>query len=88
VPAEGGRNQVERAVGVEATAEDAAGDTVQRRQIPGNLRAVDGEMRRDGAVQTLLSEDVVVGCSSGSGEPDTNSRSDRWSAGIIQVWCC
>jgi hypothetical protein len=50
VPAESGRNQVECAVSVEATAEDAAGDTVERGEVPGDLRAVDGEMRRDRAV--------------------------------------
>jgi hypothetical protein len=80
MPAKGGRDQVKRAVGVEATAENAAGDAVQRREIPGDLRAVNSEMRRDWAVQALLDEDLVVqrsaGCCSGSGEPIGRSTSD------------
>ena len=44
---------------VEAPTENAACDTVQTGQIPAYLGFVDGEMRRDGAVAALSSEDGV-----------------------------
>lgn len=63
MPAEQRRDQIGGTEGVEAPAEDRAGDSVQRRAVPGDLRLVDGQVRRDGPVQPLLDEDVVrVGC--------------------------
>jgi hypothetical protein len=61
VPADGGRDEVEDAEGVEAAGEGDAGDTVERRAVPGDLRLVDAEVGSDGAVQALLCEDLVVG---------------------------
>lgn len=54
VPAKVGGHQVETAEGVKATAESAAGDTVESGEIPGDLRGVDGEVGSDGPVQALF----------------------------------
>jgi hypothetical protein len=61
VPADGGRDEVEDAEGVEAAGEGDAGDAVERAAVPGDLRLVDAEVGSDGAVQALLCEDLVVG---------------------------
>lgn len=61
VPAEGGRDQVEGAIEVEAAAEDAAGDAVERGAVPGDLGLVDAEMGGYGAVEALVGEDIVAG---------------------------
>lgn len=65
VPADGGRDEVEDAEGVEAAGEGDAGDAVERRAVPGDLRLVDAEVGSDGAVQALLCEDLVVGWGGG-----------------------
>ena len=62
MPAEQRRDQVRGAEDVEAAAEGRAGDAVQRRAVPGYLRLVDREVRRDGAVEALLDEDGVCVC--------------------------
>lgn len=60
VPAGEGGDSVGGEEGVHATRDDAAGDTVQSGGVPGNLRAVDGKVWRDGAVQALLLQNVVA----------------------------
>ena len=72
VPADGGRDEVEDAEGVEAAGEGDAGDAVERTAVPGDLRLVDAEVGSDGAVQALLCEDLVVG----------------WGGGGVSVGCC
>jgi hypothetical protein len=67
VPADGGRNQVQDAEDVEAAAQGDTGDAVEGRAVPGDLRLVDAEMGRDGAVQALLCEDLVRGLGRGHG---------------------
>jgi hypothetical protein len=67
VPAEVGSDEVGGAEGVEAAGEDAAGDAVEGGEVPGDLRAVDGEVRGDGAVETLFGEDSVLGVLLGEG---------------------
>lgn len=59
VPAHGGGHEVGEAEEVEAAAEHDAGDTVERGGDPGDLGAVDGQMRGDGAVTALLDEDLL-----------------------------
>ena len=54
------RDEVQAAEGVEGAADDEARDAVQRREVPGYLRFVDGEVRGDGAVEALLREDGVL----------------------------
>lgn len=44
---------------VEATRQHDTGDAVEHRRVPGDLRAVDGQVRGDGAVAALLDEDLV-----------------------------
>lgn len=61
VPTDGGCDEVEDAEGVEAAGEGDAGDTVERRAVPGDLRLVDAEVGSDGAVEALLCEDLVGG---------------------------
>lgn len=50
VPAEDRGDEVQGAVDVEAAAEDAAGDAVEGRAVPGDLGLVDGEVGGYGAV--------------------------------------
>ena len=76
VPADGGRDEVQDAEGVEAAGEGDAGDAVERRAVPGDLRLVDAEVGGDGAVQALLCEDLVVGWGGGG-----VSVGLLWSAG-------
>lgn len=72
VPADGGRDEVEDAEGVEAAGEGDAGDAVEGAAVPGDLRLVDAEVGSHGAVQALLCEDLVVG----------------WGGGGVSVGCC
>lgn len=58
VPSERGRGKVCEAEEVEGPGEHDAADTVQGAAIPGDLRAVDGQVRGDGALETLLGEDL------------------------------
>jgi hypothetical protein len=60
VPAEQWCNEVAEAEDVEGTAERAPRDAVHRRQVPGHLRLVDGEVGRDGTRQALLDEQLVA----------------------------
>jgi len=60
MPSEERGNQVREAKDVEGTGQHGAGNAVEDGSIPGYLRAVDREMRRDGAVETLLDEDLVT----------------------------
>lgn len=75
MPARQRRDEVGGAEDVEAAAEDAARDAVERRSVPGYLRAVDGEVRGDGAVAALGGEDLLrvgrlegLGCGGSGGE--------------------
>jgi hypothetical protein len=65
-------DQVSCAEDVEGAAHQAAGDTIEDRAIPGDLRAIDAEVRRDRSVQALFGEDffagVVLGHRLGRGE--------------------
>ena len=65
VPADGRRNEVQGAESVEGAREGDTGHAVERRAVPGDLRLVDAEVRRDGAVQALLCEDGVRGLGGG-----------------------
>lgn len=56
VPAEQGRDEVAETEEVETAGQDRACDTVQRGANPGDLWLVDGEMRSDWSVETLLNE--------------------------------
>lgn len=56
VPAEQGRDEVAEAEEIETAGQDRACDTVQGGADPGDLRLVDGEMRSDWSVETLLNE--------------------------------
>lgn len=61
VPPQQRGRQVRRREDVHAAREHAAGDAVERGPVPGDLGAVDGKVRGDGAVQTLGGEDGVGG---------------------------
>lgn len=61
VPSGVGRGKVREAEEVERAGQSDARDAVQRRGVPGDLGAVDGEMRRDGAVEALLAQDLLAG---------------------------
>ena len=66
------RGEVGKAEEVQRARERDAGDTVERRGVPGDLRAVDREMGGDGAVQALLGEDLgggFLGSGFSGGEP-------------------
>ena len=54
VPSQHWGDQVQSAVEVEDAADRAARDAVQGGEVPGDLGTVDGEMRRDGAVEALV----------------------------------
>lgn len=43
---------------VEKTRQGDTGDTVRTREVPGDLRAVDANVRRNGAVQALLRQEL------------------------------
>ena len=71
VPAKSGREEISSSPQVERTGQDDAGDTVQGGSDPTDLGLVDSQMGRDGAVQTLLGENLgwvlsVGGSGSGS----------------------
>lgn len=61
VPASVRSNEVGYAEEVERSGENDGGQAVETRGVPGDLRLVDGEMRGDGAVETLFGEDLGVG---------------------------
>lgn len=72
MPAESGRGKVSGGPEVEGAGEGDTGDTVQGRANPADLGLVDGQVRSDGTVQTLLSQDVgrafgIGGRGAGSG---------------------
>lgn len=89
VPADGGRDEVEDAEGVEAAGEGDAGDTVERRAVPGDLRLVDAEVGSDGTVEALLCEDLVRGlgrahgCGGGVSVGAVVSGRKRSSGGLL-----
>lgn len=58
VPSECRRSEVCETKEVEGPGEHDAADTVESTAIPSDLRAVDGQVRGDGALETLLREDV------------------------------
>jgi hypothetical protein len=58
VPSGVWRCEVCEAEEIQRAGEDDCRDTVQGRAIPCDLRAVDGEMWGDGAVEALFDEDV------------------------------
>lgn len=55
-----GCDEVRRAEEVERAAKDEPRDAVRYRPVPCYLWSVDAEMRRDGTIETLLREDVMV----------------------------
>ena len=57
MPSERGRNEVCDTEDVEGSGEHESADAVEATGIPGDLRAVDGQVRGDGALETLLCED-------------------------------
>ena len=67
VPAEDGSDQVGKTEGVKGTGGGDTSDTVEGRTVPGDLRLVDGKVRRDGAGQTLLGQDLLRGLAVGHG---------------------
>lgn len=58
VPTKGGGSQVCEAEEVKGTGKGNSSDTVQCRQVPGDLGLVDTEMRSDGAMKTLFGKDL------------------------------
>jgi hypothetical protein len=63
VPANDGCNEVGSSENVERTRDSRACNAMQRTGIPGDLRAVDGKMGSNRAVQALLRKDFTwVGC--------------------------
>jgi hypothetical protein len=68
VPAEQGSGEVGSCEEVKRAGQDKTSDTVSGTTIPGDLRAVDGQVGSDGAAETLLSEELCgigglrVGC--------------------------
>lgn len=67
VPAEEWRDQVADTEEVEGTGEDGARDAVQSRDVPGDLRLVDGEVRGDGPVEPLFDDEGFCGGGVGGG---------------------
>jgi len=59
MPASVWRCEVGESPQVEGSGNDDGGQTVKARGVPGDLRLVDGQMRGDGAVDTLLDEDFM-----------------------------
>ena len=59
MPSKERRHEVCSTENVETPAKDGAGDAGKGGAVPGYLRAVDGEMRGDGAVETLFFEDGI-----------------------------
>lgn len=57
MPSRQGRGEVSEAEDVEGTREGDAGQSVEHGEVPCDLRAVDAQMRSDGAVQALLRQD-------------------------------
>lgn len=60
MPSERRRCEVCDAEDVETATEDDAGDTIESRGVPGDLRSVDGKMRGDGALQALLRKEFLA----------------------------
>lgn len=58
VPSQQRSDKVSGSESVETARENGTGDTVGGRQIPGDLRAVDREMRGDRTVETLLGQQL------------------------------
>lgn len=56
MPAQSGSSEVGNREEIQRTRQDETGVTVQSTENPGDLRTVDGEVRRNGAVKTLLGE--------------------------------
>lgn len=72
MPAEEGGHEVGEPEDVEPARERGAGDAIQRAGVPGDLRAVDGQVRAYGAAEPLRGEDRCVwrygfGCDCSSG---------------------
>lgn len=65
VPAENGRDEISSGKGVESAGGDGTRNSVQTTGVPGDLRAVDAQVRRDRAPETLLSENFVGICCCG-----------------------
>lgn len=75
MPAKQRRDEVCGAEDVEPPTEQRAGDAIEGRAIPGNLRAVDGEVGGDGAVEPLLFENGVGGVGFQGGGRGGSARS-------------
>lgn len=58
VPAEQGGSEVSSGEEIHTTGEGETGDTVESGGVPGDLGTVDGQVGRDGAVETLLRKDL------------------------------
>jgi hypothetical protein len=61
VPAEQGRDEIGGAEEVEEPGQADAGDAVEAGHVPRDLRAVDAQVWRDGAVPALRGQDGVGG---------------------------
>lgn len=53
-------DEVSKSEEIEATGEDGACDAVEGRKVPGQLRAVDGQMWSNGSIQALFGENLVA----------------------------
>ncbi|OSS46828.1 hypothetical protein B5807_09059 [Epicoccum nigrum] len=86
VPSGVGCGEVCETEEVQRAGQRNASDAVERGRVPGDLRAVDGQVGRDGAVQALLAEDLLRGILRGGfgcGEP---GEACQWAA--QSGWCC
>lgn len=72
---------------VEAARQQRAGDTVERRGVPGDLRLVDAQVGGDGAAQALLLEDGVgLGGGQVLGRDGPGGLHDGWLARDKGAW--
>lgn len=60
MPAEEGGHEIGEPEDVETAREHGAGDAVQRAGVPGDLRAVDGQVRAYGSAEPLRRQDRCV----------------------------
>lgn len=77
MPAEERQEEVCGTEDVETPTKYRSGDPVEAGAIPGDLRAVDGEVGGDGAVETLLLEDGVGGVCFEGGGRGVSARSGK-----------
>lgn len=87
MPAEERGDEVCRRKDVKAAGQSNAGDTVEGATDPGDLGAIDREVRGDGTVQTLLGKDLggIRGVG-GRGSVPVNQVSGGWENAIGVNW--